>query len=451
MLQKWAVAKFGGTSMANEEAIRRSAGIVKARGDIQLVVVSATAGTTNQLLDIVQKSQGESWEICQMGIESVRIRHLKIARSMDCSSESLDAIEQLLKELETIAKGMFLLKDPSGKAADRILSIGERLSAHFMCKALSDLGYRRVQYLDARQVLKTNDHFGKALPKIEETARLAQEILWPSLQQGALFVTQGFIGSTGEGETTTLGRGGSDYSAALFGEAILAKDIQIWTDVSGVATTDPRLCPLAKPIHEISFEEAAELATFGAKVLHPTSLWPAMRKSIPVFVGNSMAPEDTGTWIRPATEQRPLLRAMAMRKEQSLLTLTTPRMLHTYGFLAEIFAIFKKHQLSVDLVTTSEISVAITLDDASLLDRALLDELREFAELQIEKNLSLISLIGNNIQSTPGMAREIFAQISDTNVRMICVGASQHNICFLVAKEDGEKVLQKLHRHFLEY
>lgn len=450
MANPWAVAKFGGTSMANEEAIRRSASVVKDKGDIQMVVVSATSGTTNQLLDLVEKTQTVKWEVCQQVIEAIRIKHLKIARAMECDDETQKAVDKLLKELETIARGMFLLKDPSLKAIDRIQSIGERLSSHFMRKALLDLGYRKVNYLDARDIIRTNDHFGKALPDITAIEKNANEKLIPELKQGSLFVTQGFIGSTKDGFTTTLGRGGSDYSAALFGEAVHAKDIQIWTDVSGVATTDPRICPAAKPIREISFEEAAELATFGAKVLHPTTLWPAMRKDIPVFVGNSMAPSDPGTWIKSSADVQPLLRAMAIRKNQSLLTLTTPRMLHTYGFLANVFEVFKKHQLSVDLITTSEISIAITLDNSEIVDGDLMEDLQQFAAVKVDHDLSLISLIGNNIQSTAGLSRDIFSEIADVNVRMICVGASEHNICFLVNKEDGERVLQKLHGKFLE-
>jgi aspartate kinase len=450
MLNSWAVAKFGGTSMAEETAIRRSAKVVASKKNVQLVVVSATSGTTNQLLELVAATQNEDWSQCQSFIENIRIKHLKIAKAMECREDSSEAIEKLLKELETIARGMFLLKDPSPKAIDRIQSIGERLSSHFMVKALQDLGIGNVEYLDARTIIKTDDQFGKALPNIERIKEKADELLEPKLRQGFVFVTQGFIGSTEEGFTTTLGRGGSDYSAALFGEAILAKDIQIWTDVSGVATTDPRICPKAQPIREISFSEAAELATFGAKVLHPTTLWPAMRKDIPVFVGNSMAPDDQGTWIKESADNKPLVRAMALRKNQSLLTLTTPRMLHTHGFLAKVFAVFSAHQLSVDLITTSEISIALTLDNASLLNKRLIDDLSQFADVKIDKNLSLISVIGNNVQSTAGLSRDVFSEISDINIRMICIGASPHNIGLLVDEADAEQALKRLHAKFLE-
>lgn len=450
MLNQWAVAKFGGTSMADENAIRRSAKVIHSKKNVQLVVVSATSGTTNQLLKLVDLTQGESWEDCQKLVEEIRIKHLKITRAMECHEEICDAIDRLLKELETIAKGMFLLKDPSAKAVDRIQSIGERVSSHLMVKALQELEIGNVEYLDARSIIRTDDQFGKAIPNIDEIERLAEENLVPKLRHGFVFVTQGFIGSSEDGFTTTLGRGGSDYSAALFGEAVSAQDIQIWTDVSGVATTDPRICPLAKPIEEISFSEAAELATFGAKVLHPTTLWPAMRKDIPVFVGNSMAPDDKGTWIRESADDNPLVRAMAIRKNQSLLTLTTPRMLHTHGFLAKVFEVFSRHQLSVDLITTSEISIALTLDNANLLNKKLIEDLSEFADVKTDGDLSLISIIGNKVQSTAGLSKEIFSEVSDVNIRMICIGASPHNIGFLVHKDDAEDVLKKLHSKFLE-
>lgn len=450
MLNQWAVAKFGGTSMADETAIRRSANVVFSKENIQLVVVSATSGTTNKLLELVELTQKDSWENCQNLVESIRIKHLKITRALECHEEICNAIDKLLKELETIARGMFLLKDPSLKAIDRIQSIGERVSSHLMVKALQDLGIGNVEYLDARTIIRTDDQFSKALPNIEKIESLAEEQLVPKLRHGFVFVTQGFIGSSDEGFTTTLGRGGSDYSAALFGEAISAKDIQIWTDVSGVATTDPRICPKAEPIEEISFSEAAELATFGAKILHPTTLWPAMRKDIPVFVGNSMSPDDKGTWIREAADDKPLVRAMALRKNQSLLTLTTPRMLHTHGFLAKVFEVFSRHQLSIDLITTSEISIALTLDDASLLNKKLIEDLSNFADVKIDNDLSLISIIGNKIQSTAGLSKEIFSEIADVNIRMICIGASPHNIGILLHKEDGETALKKLHLKFLE-
>ena len=262
-------------------------------------------------------------------------------------------------------------------------------------------------------------------------------------------MTQGFIGSTKEGMTTTLGRGGSDYSAALLAEGLGADILEIWTDVAGIATTDPRLCKEARAISEISFKEASELATFGAKILHPATLLPAIRSDIPVFVGSSFNPELGGTWIKKEVDEAPLIRAMALRKKQTLVTLSTPEMLYSHGFLYQIFKVFNDHKVSIDTITTSEISVALTLDDSTLLNRDLVMDLEKFADVKSEDNLALVSLIGNNINHTPGLAKQIFDSIPDINVRMICLGASKHNFCFMINDNLGSEVVNRLHRTFI--
>jgi aspartate kinase len=265
-----------------------------------------------------------------------------------------------------------------------------------------------------------------------------------------VLVTQGFIGSTEEGMTTTLGRGGSDYSAAILAEGIAADIVEIWTDVAGIATTDPRISPKAKPIAEISFQEASELATFGAKVLHPATLLPAIRQNIPVFVGSSFNAEAAGTWVRKEVEVLPLVRALALRKQQILVTLSTPAMLNTHGFLFQIFKIFNDHKVSIDAITTAEISVSVTLDDGALGNKKLFSDLAEIADVQVEQNLALVSLIGNNLNHTSGVGKQIFETISDINVRMICLGASRHNFCFIVNEEQGPLAIQRLHEKFIE-
>lgn len=262
-------------------------------------------------------------------------------------------------------------------------------------------------------------------------------------------VTQGFIGSTMEGHTTTLGRGGSDFSAAILAEGINATTCEIWTDVTGILTTDPRLVKEAKVIDEISFKEASELATFGAKVLHPATLLPAIRKNIPVFVGSSFDANKGGTWVRKEVENQPLIRAMALRRKQVLVTLSTPEMLQAHGFLFQVFTIFNEHKVSVDAITTSEISVSMTLDEVTLQNKELFKKLEAIAEVHIEDNLSLVSLIGNNIIHTSGLAKKIFESIPEINVRMICLGASKHNFCFLVKDSSAEDALKRLHKAFI--
>ncbi len=453
LMTKIVVSKFGGTSMGNAESMVRSAEVAIKQAS-NLIVVSATSGTTNSLIDLAHAAEKKTWADAEVILEAIKTNHLKIATELNTSDAVFETVHALITELESLTRGIHLLKDCSPKAFDYIQSFGERLSSVLFTEALEIAVRKRkntqtIQWLDARSVLKTDDQFSKARPLTEKIISLAAEIITPFLKKNVVFVTQGFIGETLEGKTTTLGRGGSDYSAAIFAEAISADKLEIWTDVPGIATTDPRLCSDAKSLKEISFQEASELATFGAKVLHPATLIPAMRKNIPVFVGSSFDSAQSGTWVLKEVTEWPLVRALALRKKQILITLSTPEMLHSHGFLFGIFKIFNDHKVSIDAITTSEISVSLTLDDSTLMNKKLIEDLSKTADVQIEDNLALVSLIGNNINHTPGLANKIFEAIADINVRMICLGASKHNFCFLVKEDDGASVVQKLHRQFI--
>lgn len=444
------VAKFGGSSMADYEAMKRSALIVSERKSIKIVVVSATYGTTNQLVEIIDNTRQGKWNECKALIAHIEKRHIELAN--EWKIKDLSPINEILKELKTFAHGCCLLKDCSPRAEDGILSVGERLSSYIFAHALEEIQTSgSTSLLDVRSILKTDDTHLKANPNFDLIKRSCQNTFGSKLKgQETVYVTQGFIGQSPEGNTTTLGRGGSDYSAALIAEGVSADLLHIWTDVAGIATTDPRLCPAARPIPELSFSEAAELATFGAKILHPTTLWPAIRKNIPVFIGSSLDAEQSGTWVKSHVQDHPLVRAMAIRKGQSLVTLTTPRMLGTYGFLYDVFSILNNHKISVDLITTSEISVSFTLDDSTLVNKKLISDLEKFAEVKIEDGLNVVSLIGNHINHTAGLSEQIFSTLKDINIRMICLGASKHNFCFLVSKDDGEETIKRLHKRFLE-
>lgn len=435
--------------------MKRSAEVSVKQGAC-IVVVSATSGTTNQLIEIGKTAQLGNWNQCEALIQTVRSRHLQIALDLGFKYESEQHLNALFEELTSLSKGVFYLKDLSDKALDAIMCLGERLSStifiYAMANALKEKKSRNeVAFLDVRSVLATDDQFGKAKPLTELIIQKCQTQLLPKIQTGTVFVTQGFIGRSEEdGATTTLGRGGSDYTAAILAEGISADILEIWTDVAGIATTDPRICADAKLIEEISFREASELATFGAKVLHPATLLPAVRKNIPVFVGSSFDADQKGTWVKKEVSSQPLIRAMALRKKQVLLTLSTPEMLYAHGFLAKIFKVFDDHKVSVDAITTSEISVSMTVDDSTLLNKKLLFDLSQFAEVYLEENLALISLIGNNINHTPGLSKKIFSAIENINVRMICLGASKHNFCFLVAESNGVETIQKIHKAFVQ-
>lgn len=450
------VSKFGGTSMGDAACMRRSAEVSLKRGS-NIVVVSATSGTTNLLIELATLAQKKSaWDQTEALLKKIADNHLQIAKDLGISTVSPTGYELglMFVELESLAKGIHLLKDCSAKAFDYLQSFGERMSSLLFTEVMMQFSRKEkatkdVRYLDARTILKTDDQFGRAKPLTDLIETRASDIIIPLLRSGVVFVTQGFIGETVDGFTTTLGRGGSDYSAAIFAEAVGADVLEIWTDVPGIATTDPRLCADAKSLKEISFKEASELATFGAKILHPATLIPAIRKNIPVFVGSSFDADQNGTWVLKEVTDWPLVRAMALRKKQVLVTLTTPEMLHSHGFLFHIFKIFNDHKISIDAITTSEISVSLTLDDSTLLNTKLIQDLSAMAEVTIEEGLAIVSIIGNNINHTPGLAKQVFETIAEFNVRMICLGASKHNFCILVKEDVGAAVIQKLHAHFI--
>lgn len=449
------VSKFGGTSMGDASCMLRSADVSFQRKS-NIVVVSATSGTTNDLIKLGEVAEQGLLTETESLLKKITEKHHAIARELSADAITLQNLNQLLAEMDSIARGIYLLRDCSNKAKDVLMSLGERMSSVLFTVAMQTVYAQNkistpVKLLDVRTVLKTDDQFGKARPLTETIIELCQQNLADCRTNKAVYVTQGFVGQTLAGATTTLGRGGSDYSAAILAEGIKADTLEIWTDVAGVATTDPRICPEAVVIDEISFKEMSELATFGAKVLHPATLLPAIRSHIPVLVASSFEPQKPGTWVRKEVGASPLIRAMALRKKQTLVTVSTPEMLQTHGFLYKIFKIFNDHKISIDAITTSEISVSVTLDNVDLQkNKELIEELSAVAEVSVESDLCLVSLIGNNINHTPGLAKRIFEAIADINVRMICYGASKHNFCFLVNEDRGTDVIQKLHRQFIQ-
>jgi len=438
------VAKFGGTSVANYQAMLRCANIIKSNNANRLVIVSASAGVTNHLVRLSQKNVPEAERVNI--IANIKDIQLSITKYLD-NEQSLNIdIDSLLNELMAYANAQAL--NYSVLISDSILSFGEQLSSRIFTQVLNSIGLNS-EYFDVRQVMKTNSVYGKAAVDIKSLKRNAQNLLQPKLES-KIIVTQGFIGQDDDEYTTTLGRGGSDYSAALLAEALDAKDLAIWTDVVGIFTTDPRITDQARAIKEISFGEAAEMATFGAKILHPATLIPAMRQNIPVFVGSSKEPQKGGTRIQKKVTTSPTYRSIALRREQTLVTVKSPAMLHASGFLAKVFAVLAKHELSVDLITTSEISVALTFDNPSgstqaLITQAVVEELEQLCEVSVEHGLSLVAVIGNKIHATNGVSRNIFEKVGEFNIRMICHGASAHNLCFLVPEKDANRVVEKLH------
>ncbi|EOW3977121.1 lysine-sensitive aspartokinase 3 [Vibrio parahaemolyticus] len=444
------VAKFGGTSVANFEAMSRCATIIENNPNTRLVVSSACSGVTNILVELANGVQDQ--EHRAELLKDLAEIHDSILAQLEDATEASSEVYGILDTVTSLAEATSI--QANTKLTDHLVACGELMSTHILAQLMRERGINAVRF-DIREVLRTDDNFGRAEPNVEAIAQLAQEKLIP-LCLDSVVITQGFIGSDEEGNTTTLGRGGSDYSAALIAEGVKASGLEIWTDVPGIYTTDPRIAPKASPIPEISFSEASEMANFGAKILHPSTLVPALRHDIPVFVGSSKEPEKGGTWIRHQVESSPLFRALALRCNQTMVTLRSANMFHAYGFLAKVFEILAKHKISVDLITTSEISVSLTLDQtdtsggAPQLPQAAREELEELCKVEVEHDLCLVALIGNKMSERKGYAKQVFGTLEDLNLRLICYGASPHNLCFLVNESVAKQAIQKLHTELFE-
>jgi aspartate kinase len=443
------VMKFGGTSVESEQAIARVTEIVRrheARRPV--VVVSAMGKTTNKLLDAAGEAAAGHRDQALALVDELRAYHLlhglKLAGS---AAAELDRyIRTHFEWLDELVKGLSVVGELSPRSMDAIASLGERLSSLIVTFAFRAAGMR-AEHVDARRVIITDDHFTQAQPLIEETyERLAREI--PPLAESAVVVMGGFIGSTKDGHTTTLGRGGSDYSASLVGAGTGAEEIQIWTDVDGMLTADPRIISGGRRVKTISFAEAAEMAYFGAKVLHPATVVPAVEKNIPVLILNSRRPEAGGTRITAeAIPCRNAVKSISCKRKVTIMNVESTRMLMAHGFLQRIFEIFDRHRTSVDMVSTSEVSVSLTLDDSDQVD-AIARELRAFAQVTVENGQAIVCLVGENIRFTPGIAGRAFQRLSDKNIRMISQGASRRNLGMVIAEPDLQQAVQALHDEF---
>ncbi|VAE63584.1 lysine-sensitive aspartokinase 3 [Enterobacter hormaechei] len=449
-MTSFVVAKFGGTSVADYDAMNRSADVVLADPNTRLVVLSASAGVTNLLVSL---SEGLEATERFVKLDALRKIQFDILERLQNPNVIREEVERLLENITTLAEAASLAT--SSALTDELVSHGELMSTLLFVEIMRERNIQ-AQWFDVRKVMRTSDRFGRAEPDVEALAELTNQQLAPRLDEG-IVITQGFIGSEAKGRTTTLGRGGSDYTAALLGEALHATRVDIWTDVPGIYTTDPRVVSAAKRIDVIAFEEAAEMATFGAKVLHPATLLPAVRSDIPVFVGSSKDPKAGGTLVCKKTENPPLFRALALRRKQTLVTLHSHNMLHSRGFLAEVFGILARHNISVDLITTSEVSIALTLDTTgststgdTLLTQSLLIELSELCRVEVEEDLALVAIIGNKLSRACGVGKEVFGVLDPFNIRMICYGASSYNLCFLVPADQAKQVVQKLHQNLFE-
>ncbi|RIY34112.1 lysine-sensitive aspartokinase 3 [Psittacicella hinzii] len=449
MSQDYIVAKFGGTSVADYDAMLNCFNIINSNPNVRVVVLSASAGVTNLLIELASGCEKEKRKEI---LEKIKLIQFNIINRLQFPEEIAQRIESCLKQISSLSEAASLSTNDALAAA--IVGHGELMSTMIFTHLCKEQG-ARAEYLDAREVIKTNENFSEATVDLEQTLQNAPVVLDLLKEPETKVITQGFIGQETEGKTTLLGRGGSDYSAALFAEIIDAQACHIWTDVSGIYTTDPRIVSNAQRIETISFKEASEMAIFGAKVLHPATILPAVRANIPVFIGNSKDPSSGGTWITKEVVNPPTFRGVAFKRNQSILTISSLKMLGTSGFLSKVFSIFSKYNVVIDCVTTSEVALAVTVDHkqnlnhGSLENPDLLAELNELGSVKIEHNYSLIALIGNKLSQTSGLTKALQA-LDNSSFRMVCQGACDYNICFLVPADKADSTITQLHKNLFE-
>jgi aspartate kinase len=447
------VMKFGGTSVEDATAMKRTAGIVRGRRERGLqpvVVVSAMARVTDQLL-AAAAAAGEGRRADALGISArLRERHLSTAAELVNGERLVDVLGVLHNEfdaLDDLLRGIAAVGELTARTNDLVVSFGERMSSRMVTEAFAEAGLNSM-HVDARSCIVTDSYYGKAAPNEAEIERRLLAQVLPMIEAGRTPVMGGFIGSNAEGITTTLGRGGSDYTAALVGGGLHAGAIEIWTDVNGIMTTDPRICPDALRVKTISFEEAAELAYFGAKVLHPATILPAVQKSIPVWVLNSRNPSNEGTKIiAVAPHCRSPFKSIAAKKRLTIIDIVASRMLMSHGYLKAVFDVFDKYHCAIDMVSTSEVSISVTVDSNEQLP-AICEELGRMADVKYEGRKALVCLVGEDIRGHNGIAGRVFSAISHVNVRMISQGASEINMSFMIDEEDVEEAVRSLHRAF---
>lgn len=443
------VMKFGGTSVESQEAVARVAQIVQTYVKRQpVVVVSAMGKTTNKLLEAAREAAAGRREQALTIVDELRAHHLThgLALAGSAAAELDRYVRAHFEWLDELVKGLSVVGELSPRSMDAIASLGERLSSLVVSFAFRSAGIH-TQHVDSRRVMITDDRFTQAQPMLEETYDLLRQRVRP-VAETSVVVMGGFIGSTRDGQTTTLGRGGSDYTAAIAGAGIGAEEIQIWTDVDGMLTADPRIIPGGHRVKSISFAEAAEMAYFGAKVLHPSTVLPAVEKNIPVLILNSRRPEAGGTRITAeAVACKNPVKSISCKRNITILNVRSTRMLMAYGFLRRIFEVFDRYETSVDMVSTSEVSVSLTIDNRENL-AAVCEELEQFADVSMEDGQAIVCLVGENIRHTPGIAGRTFQVLEKKNIRMISQGASLLNLGFVVSERDLQDVVGLLHNEF---
>jgi aspartate kinase len=444
--------KFGGTSMGSAKSIQNAAKIIKTQLEKAkvTVVVSAVSGMTDRLINLANSAISERNDTAEQFLE-IRSIHQEIIDGLFEEKTSIESeIKALIDALEDFINGIKVIKELSPHSYDYITSYGERLSATILAHYLSSINISSKAIM-ADTFLVTNKLAGNADPLIAETKRNGYPLLTDLMKSGITPIVTGFMGRSTEGKITTLGRGGSDYSAAIVGAVIGASEIQIWTDVSGFYTTDPRICPTATPHAIVSFREASELARFGAKVLHPRTMLPAMEDNIQIKIKNTFYPEDPGTTVTFDENAVPkTVKAIALKKDVQLITICSTEMLMTYGFMAKIFNIFEEHNLGVDIVATSEVTVSISIEDKAKPE--LIHDLKKLGEVTVEDNLHIVSIVGTGLEGDLTPNAKILTVLSENNIdaKVITQGASQNNFSLMLKAKDSTTAVQLIHLALFE-
>ena len=445
------VMKFGGTSVQDAEAFARVASIVSGeRENSPVVVTSAMSKFTDALLDAFEIAKEGDFETAFENLQPHFQRHTKVAEELINASQQKSFQTELdfaKKELNDLLMRASRRSLPLSMLKDAVVSYGEQLSSRLLADVLSAKNLNARQ-MDARRLIVTDDEYGAAHPIWDETEKLIRLELQSSIESGEIPVLGGFIAASRGGETTVLGRGGSDYSAALVGAALRAREIQIWTDVTGVLTCDPRICSEARTLKTLSYEEAAELAYFGAKVLHPKTIKPAVDYKIPVRVCNSHQPDEKGTMILAETEVVPnTIKSIAHKTGITILRISSARMLGAFGFMSALFQIFERYRVVIDVISTSEVSVALTLDNTDSLEEVV-GELKRLGDVEVESENAVVCVVGEGLRDSSGLAAQIFSTIEDIPISLISHGASSVNITFVIKENKVNEAIKRLHSEF---
>lgn len=448
------VMKFGGTSVANYDAITRMISIVKGKlNEKPVVVVSALSKVTDLLYKIADQAALRNRQECAQLLGELRKRHLDLASELlkdapDLELQARGKVDGICDALEAFVNAVCAVGELSPRSKAVIISNGEYLSSNIICFAMNASGIR-TNFIDARRMIITDDDYLRGEPDMEEIAARVPGAVLGAYEYADAVITQGFVAATEEGEPTVLGRGGSDYSASLIGMAIDAVRIEIWTDVDGVRTADPRRVQNTRCLDKISFEEAAEMAHFGAKVLHPLTIEPAVKKNIPIYVLNSMNPGGEGTAILQSSFIEDGVKSVSCKENILVINIFSTKMINTSGFLKKVFEIFSEHKVSVDLISTSEANISVTVD-ASQDIKGVVEDLAGFAEVYVDRDKSQVSVIGKNIINLKGLLEQTFAPLRDCKIYMISQGASYVNISFVVDRAVLNDVVQQIHRYLFE-